>query len=82
MALLTLEEAAARIGAPRERIEEWVASGLLTVHMHPRPGKVPGDAGGLGPMEKYVEEDELFERAESAGWFELGAENWDGAEGE
>jgi hypothetical protein len=82
MAWLTLEEAAARIGAPREALEEWVRHGLLAVHTLPRQEAPPLDAPGLRKVEQYVDEDELFERAESLGWFELSAENWDGEEGE
>jgi hypothetical protein len=80
MALLTLEEAAARVGAPRATIEEWIRSGLLAVQVCPRPDNLPPGALGAIQMDKYVDDEELFERAESAGWFELGAENWDSSE--
>jgi hypothetical protein len=77
MAWLTLEEAAARIGAPRETLEEWVQHGLLAVHAQSPPGSPPADLPGVKNLEEYVDEDELLERAESLGWFELSAENWD-----
>ena len=51
IALLTLEEAAARIDVPRETIEEWIRSGLLTTRRLPRPRKVPADAGDCNLLE-------------------------------
>jgi hypothetical protein len=82
MALLTLDEAAARIGASRETIDEWVRIGLMTVQEGPDKINLPIALPGNSQPEKYVEEEELFEQAESAGWFELGTENWDSIEDE
>jgi hypothetical protein len=77
MALITLEEAAARTGAARETIEEWVKSGLLAVQERPRPASSPPGDLGRQSMEKCVDEEELFDVAENMGWLELSSENWD-----
>jgi hypothetical protein len=82
MALLTLEEAAVRIGVPRETLKDWVQQGLLTVHGQPPRESPTAEPPGVKSSEEYVDEEELFERAESLGWFELSAENWDDDEGE
>ena len=70
MGLITLDEAAARLGVPRETVEEWCRSGLLT----PRPGPASP------PTEPCVEEEELAAVGESLGWLELSGGGWDSAE--
>jgi hypothetical protein len=71
MALLTLEQAAARLDTPRETIQEWVRLGLLPLHEAP----VSSPHG-----EQHVEEEELLRIAESMGWLQLSQQNWDDAE--
>ena len=71
MALLTLEQAAARLGTPRETIEEWVRLGLISLH----PALASSPHG-----EHHVTEEELLRTAESVGWLQLSQRNWDDAE--
>ena len=78
MAWLTLEEAAARIRAPRETLEDWIQNNLLEVHTFPGLVNLPPNAPEATRLEKYVDEDKLFERAENLGWLELSSETWDG----
>jgi hypothetical protein len=87
MRLLTLDEAAAKIDAPRETIEEWIRLGLLTVHSGPQlsqpavgQSSVKERLAAKSQVEQRIDEDELFDVAEREGWLELGAENWDGDE--
>jgi predicted site-specific integrase-resolvase len=79
MALITLEQAAARIGVPRETVEEWIRLGLLptqeTLSANGSPQPIASS-----PLEKYVDEQDLHDRVESLGWLKLSAEGWDGAE--
>jgi predicted site-specific integrase-resolvase len=56
MSLLTLDEAAIRLGVPRQTIEDWMKRGLLASE---HPSVPPGCA------ETYVEEDQLLDVAES-----------------
>ena len=52
MALLTIEKAAEQIGAPRQTLEAWIASGLLPLTEHrlideDRPHEVADSVGWL-----------------------------------
>jgi hypothetical protein len=80
MPLLTLDEAADRVGVPRTTIDEWVQGGLLRLQKRPRSDELPPDVLGLLRLEDCVDEEELFAKAENLGWFVLGAENWDSVE--
>ncbi len=70
MALITIQEAAERLGISLETVETWVQMGLLRVTL--KTPSVPEGALGI-----LVEEDELQRVAESMGWFILAAERWD-----
>lgn len=86
MAMISVEEAAARIGVSPQIIEAWAEQGLLTIHRSLGPSKFPPNTFGslilqrLVEMERLVEEDELYRVAESLGWLYLSAEHWDGSE--
>jgi len=59
--MISLDEAAARLGLSPQTIEEWAEKGLLHVHVR----------------EQQVDEEELAQVAESLGWLQLSAEDWD-----
>jgi len=82
MSLVTLEEAAIRLGIPLEVMREWTEKGLLAVQNRPRAANPPPGVLGLLQLEQCVDEDELNEVADSLDWFRVGAQNWDGEEGE
>jgi hypothetical protein len=71
MSMISLGEAATRLGLSPEAIEEWAQKGLLHVH-----------TVGMVVKEQQVDEEELAEIAESLGWLQLSAEGWDDDEGE
>jgi hypothetical protein len=81
MSLLPLDEAAARLGVPRTTVEDWVQRGLLTAHDQPVRADVVSGGPGQSKI-PYVEEEQLFDVAESMGWLELSAGRWDGDEEE
>lgn len=70
MVLISLDEAVARSGVPRESLQIWVEQGLLPVH--------PGNASS--PQEIFFDQDELDDIVESMGWFEISSQGWDGPE--
>jgi hypothetical protein len=78
MALITLGEAARRTDASREKLDEWIKLGLLAVHARP----VNPPPGGAEPTqtEPCVDEEDLFDVAESEGWWEVSVESWDSEE--
>jgi hypothetical protein len=80
MALITLEEAAARIGVPQETVEDWVKRGLLSRHERPSPSTLPPGPLRLVRLEQCVDEEQLTDVAESLGWLQLSADNWDNDE--
>jgi hypothetical protein len=82
MPLLTLDEAAVRLGTSRETIDQWIRSGVLSVHQRPQPNGSPDGVIGTARLEPCVDEDELFDKADSMGWLMLSAEAWDRTEDE
>jgi hypothetical protein len=62
--MITIEAGAAQLGLPVETLELWIRQGLLD---H-KPG-VP---------EQLIDEDRLYNVAESLGWLRLSCESWDG----
>ena len=82
MSLLTLEEAADRLGVSRQTIEAWVGQGLLTACPGPDAPNLPPRVGEVAPGVCYIDEDRLRDLAESLGWLQLSSENWDGDEEE
>lgn len=80
MAMISVEEAAARIGVSPQIIEAWAEQGLLTIHRSLGPSKFPPNTFGSLILQRLVEEDELYRVAESLGWLYLSAEHWDGSE--
>ncbi len=78
MSMISLEEAATRLGLSAEAIEEWAEQGLLHVQsVVPVREGPPVYTAGLGVPEQQVDEDELAQVAESLGWLQLSAESWD-----
>jgi hypothetical protein len=78
MSMISLDEAAIRLGLSSQAIEEWAKKGLLHVHTVVTPGYFPP----AWVTEQQVDEEELAQVAESLGWSQLSAENWDDDEGE
>jgi len=78
MAMISLDEAATRLGLSPQTIEEWGNKGLLHVHTVVTPGYLPP----AWMTEQQVDEDELAQVAENLGWLQLSAEDWDDDEGE
>jgi hypothetical protein len=78
MPLIPLDAAAARLGVPRTTIEDWVQRGLLTLHDQAVMAHVLSSDLGKSNVVPCVEEEQLFDVAESMGWLELSAEHWDG----
>ncbi len=79
MALISLEIAARRLGVTKETLEGWVQRGLLSVHIRSQASSPEGTLG-LGLVERLVDEDEVWQVAESLGWLQLSAEGWEGEE--
>jgi hypothetical protein len=77
MSMISLEEAAARLGLTPEAIEEWAKKGLLHVDTVVTPGAMPQSSVRLVVNEQQVDEEELAQVAESLGWLQLSAEDWD-----
>lgn len=82
MPLITLDEAAARIGVTRETFDQWLQQGILPIYQRSVPAQSPTGDARPPRLEQCVDEDEVVEIADSIGWFMLSAENWDGAEAE
>jgi hypothetical protein len=82
MAMISLDEAAIRLGLSLEAIEEWANKGLLHVHTIGTPGDLPPALVEPGVREQQVDEEELAQVAESLGWLQLSTEDWDDDEGE
>jgi len=80
--MISLDEAAMRLGLSPEAIEEWAKKGLLHFHTVVPPGDLPPAMVGLVVREQQVEEEELAQVAESLGWLQLSAESWDDDEGD
>jgi predicted site-specific integrase-resolvase len=78
MALITLEQAVTRTGVPRETIEEWIRSGLLRAEDTSTNG--PAQQVASDTLEKYIDEQDLYDRVESLGWLKLSAESWNRVE--
>ncbi|MGD0896454.1 MAG: hypothetical protein ABR915_01380 [Thermoguttaceae bacterium] len=75
--MISLNEAATRFGLSPETIEEWAKKGLLHVHSVVTPGELPPAFVGLVVKEQQVDAEELAQVAESLGWLQLSAEDWD-----
>jgi hypothetical protein len=78
MAMIPLGEAASRLGLSSKQIEEWANKGLL----HIRTADIPSHFPPAWVTEQQVDEEELAQVAESLGWLQVSAENWDDVEGE
>jgi hypothetical protein len=68
MAIISVEEAAAKLDASLEIIEDWI--GLLSPQ--PGPSQTPG--------KQFVVEEELYRVADGMSWLHLSQQNWDDAE--
>ena len=82
MSMISLVEAATRLGLSPEAIEEWAKKGLLHVHTVVTPRGVPPAIVGLAGRDQQVDEEELAQVAESLGWLQLSGEAWDDDEGD
>ncbi len=82
MPMISLNEAASRLGLSLETIEEWANKGLLHVHTVVKADNLPPPSVGHGALTRQVDEDELGQLAESLGWLQLSAEDWDSDEGQ
>jgi len=82
MSMISLGDAAARLGLSPEAIGEWAKKGLLHVHSVVTPGDVPPAFVGLVARDQQVDEEELAQVVESLGWLQVSAEDWDDDEGE
>jgi predicted DNA-binding transcriptional regulator AlpA len=82
MSLISIQEAANRVGVSRETIEAWAKQGLLSLHVAPRPHQLPPGTLGFLTVDQFVDDEELDHVAESMGWLHVAAEGWDGTEGE
>jgi hypothetical protein len=82
MSMISLDEAAIRLGLSPGTIEEWSKKGLLHVHTVVTSSDLPPALAGLVVREQQVDEEELAQVAESLGWLQLSAEDWDDDEGE
>jgi hypothetical protein len=78
MAMISLEEAAKRLGVATTTIREWGEQGLLTIDFRMPPSNAAAGVTGFSHTERYVEEEQLAEVAESLGWLFLSAGNWEG----
>ena len=78
MSMISLDEAATRLGLSLEAIEEWARKGLIHVDTVVTPGDLPPASVGLAVKEQQVvDAEELAQVAESLGWLQLSAEDWD-----
>jgi hypothetical protein len=77
MSMISLGEAAARLGLSPEAIGEWAKNGLL----HVTPRDVPPAYVGPAMNDQQVDEEEVAQVAESLGWLRVSAEDWDDDEG-
>ncbi len=82
MAMISLDEAATRLGLTREAIEEWEKTGLLQIHPVVTGVENTPTIAGLAVRLRQVDEEELAQVAESLGWLQLSSEGWDNDEGE
>ncbi len=74
--MISLDEAASRLGLTLEVIEEWAKKGLLHFHTVATPGDLPPASVGLVVREQQVvDAEELAQVAESLGWLQLSAED-------
>ena len=78
MSMISLDEAAARFRLSAEVIEEWAKKGLLHIQtVVTSGGQPPPFVVGLVVKEQQVDEEELIQVAESLGWLQLSAEDWE-----
>ncbi len=80
MALVTLDEASARLGVARGTIEDWARQGLVTLRPRLLPENPPPGSSAEERADPCVEEDQLVDVAESLGWLQLSGDGWDGEE--
>jgi hypothetical protein len=72
--LLSLDEAACRLGTTSDEIQQWIHEGLLPVFVGDR---FSTHTSGSLPPEAKVDEEKLWEVAETMGWLKLSVEAWD-----
>ncbi len=77
MSMISLDEAATRLGLPPGTIEEWAKKGLLHLQTVVTPADQPPTFVGHVVKEQQVDEEEIVQVAESLGWLQLSAEDWE-----
>ena len=78
MAKIPIEIGAAKLGVPVETVDSWVQNGLVEIEV--RVPQVPPGKIGFLTVERFVDEDQLQDVAESLGWLQLSGDSWDGPE--
>ena len=73
MALVTLEQAATRLGTSVQTLANWIEQGSLATH-----SVAPSCDSGPNPTQ-LVDEEEVARLAETFGWLEISAASWDTA---
>jgi hypothetical protein len=74
---LSLEEAARCLGTTQDEVQRWIDEGFLVAWRQIECSS--NQASDAPPSEIQVNEDELWEVAETIGWLRLSAESWDNA---
>jgi hypothetical protein len=77
MAHISLDEAAARSGVPRQTLEAWAEQGLLSLTEGRDLSRLAPGVPGPQAAEKFVDEEELERVMESLGWLELSSGGWE-----
>lgn len=74
MTLISFDEAATRLGMPRQTVEDWVRRGLLSMQAGASANGSPGSL-------PCIDEEELAHLAESIGWLSHSTDQWESDEG-
>jgi hypothetical protein len=78
MAMIEIETGAKHLGVPTETVEAWIKQGLLPVQV--RDVTPPAGTTGVLVRQRFIDDDELRQVAESLGWLEIAGSGWDGPE--
>ncbi|HEV2949080.1 MAG TPA: hypothetical protein VGX70_17020 [Gemmataceae bacterium] len=79
MAQISLDQAAAIRGVPRQTLEAWVNQGLLTLQPC-RQSTTPQGVDKSEAAENVIDEEELDRIVESVGWLRLSDQGWEGTQ--
>ena len=78
MARISLDQAAALRGVPRQTLEACVNQGLLT--LQPCRSTMPQGVDNSEAAEHVIDEEELDRIVESVGWLRLSDQGWEGTQ--